>query len=186
MGTSGQHLELAPTWEVRSRFNIGQAIDSGPSVLLVMMREMEPALISRFHLENIDRDRVSAQADLRRLSALSSPTPAEAARLAALNAIITGGLSFAENFLLQYRAPGEMEGFAHAVNEFFDVGAGTRRSLDYEFWIRAAIRWLFQKRRSVGSWDEAIRAYNGSGARAGHYRDAVRDRAGQASVKFCL
>ena len=54
--------------------------------------------------------------------------------------------------------------------------------MDYEFWIRTAIRWLFEKRRRVRSWEEAIRAYNGSGARARHYRDAVRRRARGAAA----
>ncbi len=181
MGTSGGHLEVAPTWAVRSRFNIGQVIDSGAAALLVMMRELEPALITRYHLQNIDRDRVRAQQDLRRLSALASRTPSQTARLNALRAIDQMSLSFAEDFMWEYTAPGETDGFGAAVEDFFDVGAGSRRSLDYDFWIRTTIRWLFEKRQSVSSWPEAIRAYNGSGVAARHYRDAVRDRAGQAS-----
>ena len=73
-------------------------------------------------------------------------------------------------------------GFAAAVTEYFkDVAVGSpEKNLDYDFWIRSAVRWLFVKRRSVGSWEEAVRAYNGSGARAAHYRLAVTKRAGEA------
>jgi hypothetical protein len=55
-------------------------------------------------------------------------------------------------------------------------------NLDYEFWIKTAIRWLCEKRRSVKSWGEAVRAYNGSGARAQHYRQAVEKRAHAATA----
>lgn len=33
--------------------------------------------------------------------------------------------------------------------------------------------WLFEKHKKGMSWPDTIRAYNGSGARADHYRDAV-------------
>jgi hypothetical protein len=181
MGTSGLHLEVAPTWEVRSRFNIGQVIDSGAAALLIMMREMEPTLITQYHLQNINRDRVRAQRELSRLSGLASLTSVQTARLAVLKAIDDKSLSFAEDFMWDYTALGETDGFEEAVEDFFDVGVGRRRSLDYEFWIRTAIRWLFEKRQSVASWRDAIRAYNGSGARARHYRDAVRRRVRRSS-----
>jgi hypothetical protein len=73
-------------------------------------------------------------------------------------------------------------GFAAAVTEYFkDVAVGSpEKNLDYDFWIRAAVRWLFAKRPSVGSWEADIRAYNGSGAQATHYRQAVTKRAGEA------
>ena len=74
-------------------------------------------------------------------------------------------------------------GFAAAVTEFFaTVPPGSpSKNVDYDFWVHAAIRWLFSKRRSRKSWKAAIRAYNGGGARADHYRDAVLARARDAS-----
>ncbi|MFJ7217978.1 hypothetical protein [Amycolatopsis sp. NPDC098790] len=74
-------------------------------------------------------------------------------------------------------------GFAAAVTEYFkDVPAGaTEKNLDYDFWVHAAVRWLFKKRSSTSSWEEAIRAYNGGGARARHYRDEVVARAQAAA-----
>ncbi len=73
-------------------------------------------------------------------------------------------------------------GFVAAVKEYFaDVPAGSpEKNVDYDFWIKAAVRWLFLKRKSVSSWEEAVRAYNGSGQRARHYRDAVTARAAAA------
>jgi hypothetical protein len=182
MGTAGQHLEDPPRVHFRSRFNVGQVIDSAAAALLIMINEMEPGLIATYHLQNIERDRVAAQADLARLAGLTTRTPAQDTRLTELRAIETNartlGLSFAETFMWMYRAPGQSRGFDEAVLDFFAVGGGaTPRHLDYDFWIRTAIRWLFEKRASVSSWAEAIRAYNGSGARARHYRDAVRGRA---------
>lgn len=186
MGTAGQHLEISPTWEVRSRFNIGQVIDSAASALLIMMNEMQPSLITSYRLHNIKHDRVQAQEDLRRLTNARTRTSAEQIRLTELQAIQAQsrnwGLSFAETFMWLYRAPGQAHGFNEAVEEFFSSVAvdQPRRSIDYDFWIRTSIRWLFEKRLSVSSWQEAIRAYNGSGVRARHYREAVQKRANEA------
>lgn len=83
-------------------------------------------------------------------------------------------------------------GFTAAVTEFFaTVPAGSpAKNVDYDFWVHAVIRWLFTKRKSRKSWEAAIRAYNGGGTRADHYRDAVlacaRDakRASKAAKAF--
>jgi hypothetical protein len=73
-------------------------------------------------------------------------------------------------------------GFVAAVRAYFaDVAAGgPEKNVDYDFWIKAAVRWLFVKRASVGSWEEAVRAYNGGGQRARDYRAAVTGRAAKA------
>ena len=47
---------------------------------------------------------------------------------------------------------------------------------DYDFWIRTAIRWLFEKRSAVSSWDAAVTAYNGGGSKAKAYKDRVMKR----------
>jgi hypothetical protein len=180
MGTSGQHLDI-PTpghsiHPVRSRFNIGQVIDTSGSALLLMIREMQPALITKHNLQNISHDLAAAQSELQHLKSLPHLSPAQQARVAVLEPLSQQNW---EVFLWAYKAPGQATGFADAVNELFaSPGAGQPAlNLDYEFWIRAAIRWIFEKRGGVSSWEEAIRAYNGSGARAQHYRDAVVQRA---------
>lgn len=44
-----------------------------------------------------------------------------------------------------------------------------------------AVLWLFEKHKKGMSWPATIRAYNGSGKRADHYRDAVTRRAADAA-----
>jgi len=56
------------------------------------------------------------------------------------------------------------------------------KNLDYEFWIHMAVLWLFEKHKKGMSWPATIRAYNGSGTRADHYRDAVTKRAASAAA----
>ncbi|MGH3796762.1 MAG: DUF4157 domain-containing protein [Pseudonocardiaceae bacterium] len=180
LGTSGQHLEDPPSHPVKTRFNLGQAIDSSGLILLTMMDEINPALLTTFHLQNLRNDLISAQRELATLRGTRNATPAQQARLTQLTALSAQSW---EVFIWSYRAAGQSQGFAEAVTDLFAAPAagGTPLNLDYDFWIRTAIRWLFEKRRSVSSWAEAIRAYNGSGARARHYRDAVVNRAGAAS-----
>jgi len=179
MGTAGKYLDMGDA--VRTRFNIGQAIDSSAGELLIMIREMQPALIAKHHLETIDADLASAQHELKQLSRPGHPTPAEQARYDQLKAASEG---YWETFLWNYKATGKPTGLAEAVDEFFathDPGK-PNRNLDYEFWIRTTIRWVFDKRTHVKSWPEAIRAYNGSGAAAKAYRDAVVKRAADAGA----
>ena len=185
MGTSGEHLDIPtpshPIHPVRSRFNIGQVIDTSASALLLMIQEMQPGLIATHHLGNITHDLRAAQAELQHLRSLPHRTPAQQARFAALQPLSHQNW---EVFLWSYKAPGQTTGFWDAVQALFaSAPAGAPAlNLDYEYWIRTAIRWIFEKRRGVGSWAEAIRAYNGSGAAAQHYRDAVRQRAQSAQA----
>lgn len=153
MGTSGRFLLMPPyRWDgagshpIMSRFNIGQAIDSfGPQQWL-MIREMAPAIATRHGLD-------------------------------ALAARGTWMGMTSQQYI-------EHAGFSAAMREFFEARSGGNNlmgtagkdlHLDYGFWIRTAIRWLFVKYRGR-TWPEAVRAYNGSGARARAYRDAVMAR----------
>jgi len=164
LGTSGVHLELPPySWAdgrrhpIRSRFNLGQSIDSyGPHQLL-MIREMAPSIYSAHSLADLDRE-------LRRRSMTN-------ADMMAWNG---GVLAIALQEFFENR---------NAAGENLMGTSGRDLHEDYEFWIRAAVRWLFEKYRSLTtpSWEEAVRAYNGSGPRARAYRDAVVGRAGSAS-----
>src|SRR2546421_2615099 len=179
LGTAGRYLALGDP--VRTQFNIGQAIDSSAEALLIMIREMQSGLIAKYHLTTIDADLASAQAELKNLEKPGHPTPAEQVRHDELKALSEG---YWEAFLWGYRAAGQPKGFAEAVNEFFathDPGK-PNRNLDYDFWIRTTIRWLFEKRKHVKSWAEAIRSYNGSGAAAKAYRDAITTRASDAAA----
>lgn len=153
LGTSGEFMSVAPANREMGIHNLGQVIDSSAAALLILMREIEPTLITQYNLQNI--------------------APDTAAR--------PRGVS-AEDFMWAYVASGQTQGFQDAVDDFYATAAGTMRDTDYDFWIRAAVRWLFEKRRSVGTWAEAIRAYNGGGARARRYRDAVTGRARDAAA----
>jgi hypothetical protein len=181
MGTSGAHLDIPPTHPVRTRFNIGQVIDTSGSALLLLIREMQPGLIITHHLESISHDLASAQSELKHLKSLPHLTSTQQSRLSDL---VKQSHQNWEVFLWSYKAPGQATGFNEAVRDLFSsAGSGSPAlNLDYDFWIRAAVRWIFEKRRSVKSWSEAIRAYNGSGAAAQDYRDAVQQRAQAAST----
>lgn len=177
LGTSGEHLIEPPPSPVsrKSRFNVGQVIDTSGPALLIMISEIEPALIAKHNLTNLQHDLFVAQAREAKLKATAPRTAAEDAELADLKA------HSGEAFYWTYRAPGAASGLEHAVVELFTPAAGTTsRQLDYDFWIRSAVRWLFEKRKGVGSWEEAVRAYNGSGADAVRYRKEVVERSAAA------
>ncbi|CUH82547.1 hypothetical protein [Tropicibacter naphthalenivorans] len=159
MGTHGRFLMPPPyglgagqNHPVMSRYNIGQAIDSyGPQQWL-MMREMAPALASGAGLD--------ALASGNRWHGL-------------------GNSEYEQRF-----------GFSRVLLTFFAARSGGRNlmgardvdlHLDYAFWIRTAIRWLFVK-KGTRSWADAVKRYNGSGASAARYRDAVLARVGAADA----
>ena len=182
MGTAGPHLDDPVIHPVRTRFNIGQMIDTSSLILLELIREDEPALIGTYHLEDIEQDLSTAQDDRDRLKKLAKPSDAQKARLDELNRV--AGRDW-EVFMWEYKATGQTAGFYAAVVDYFGDRRGTHRNLSYDFWIRASIRELFDKRKLVSSWEEAARAYNGAGPAARRYKAAVigRMRAAKAAVK---
>ncbi|MBV9359724.1 MAG: hypothetical protein JO023_29790 [Chloroflexi bacterium] len=157
MGTSGEHL-MPPPWEwsssernpIRSRYNIGQAIDSWGPQQWLMMREMAPSIFAGHGLTAFERTW----------------------------------------YTMSNRDYTAHPPFLRAVREFFEVRDNGNRNLmgttgrdlheDYGFWIRTAVRWLFVKYEHLQrpTWPEAVRAYNGGGAPARAYRDAVMARVG--------
>ena len=108
-GTSGQHLQEPPRHRVKTRFNIGQVIDSSAPALLIMIREMEPSLLTTFHLTTINADLASAQRELQSLRRVRNRDPAQEARLTELRRL--AGQNF-EVFLWEYKASWRTEGFA--------------------------------------------------------------------------
>ena len=159
MGTSGQHLELPPySWSdstknpVRSRFNIGQAIDSAGQQQLIMVQEMAPDLVAKYKLNEL---------------------VAENRRKGMTEAEFVRGGDFA-------RAVQEFHQKDPASRKNRMGTPGKELFEDYEFWIRTAIRWLFYKYFSLSApdWAEAVRAYNGSGPGARAYKEKVMLRVG--------
>jgi hypothetical protein len=180
LGTAGQFMSDPPTDPVSTRFNLGQVIDSSALALLTLMEREQPALIAKFNLSNIRKDLASAQKEKETLETKQNRTPAEDARLDVLRKKAHQNW---ETFLWQYVAPGQTLGFNDAVADLFASGNPTPKNLDYEFWIHLAVLWLFEKKKSGMSWPNAIKAYNGSGAAAAHYKRAIVRRAAGASSR---
>ena len=178
MGTAGTHLELLPTHPVKSRFNLGQVIDSSGLALLTMFEREQPVLVTRFSLGGLRADLAAAQTEKKTLEAKASPSPADVARLAQLADLSRASW---EAFIWSYKAAGKMDGFAAAVNAFFG-NTTPARNLDYGFWIHMMVLWLFEKKTPGRTWLDTIKAYNGSGKRAEHYRKAVQTRASGAEA----
>ena len=174
MGTSGQHLEVPPSHPVKTRFNVGQMIDTSTVILLELIREDEPTLIATYHLENIEKDLSAAQVELTNLKKVTTPNATQTARIAQLETLSE---TYWERFMWNYRATGQTVGLREAVDDYFDLPPGsTDRNFDYDFWIRASILELFDKRKGVSTWEEAARAYNGIGKRARAYKARVTAR----------
>ncbi len=161
MGTSGRHLMPPPyDWSssdhhpIRSRFNLGQTIDSWGPQQWLMMKEMAPEIYRRHGLDALESGR-------RWFGMSNSDYAAHPTFMAALR-----------------------EFFEHRDGDRNLMGTpGRNLHEDYGFWIRTAIRWLFVKFSALKTptWSEAVRAYNGSGPRARRYRDEVMARVGSTA-----
>ncbi len=177
LGTSGRNLELPPvTHPVRTRFNLAQVIDSSGLALLTLLEAEHPDTMTAFSLGGLRKDLAAAQKELADLRKKRTRTAAEDARLVTLEGLSRRNWEF---FIWGYKASGAAVGFTDAINSFF-AETTPARNVDYDFWIHLAVLWLFEKHRVGMSWPDAIKAYNGTGARAEHYRDAVVKRAGSA------
>lgn len=175
LGTAGAHLEVPPTHPVKTRFNLGQVIDSSGMALVTMLEEEKPSLM-KSKLPKIRSNLHAAQRELATLEKKSSLTPAEQTRLSDLKQKSKQNW---EAFIWGYTSPNTGASFADVVMKYFEETT-PHRNIDYEFWIHMAVFWLFEKKRPDRSWPETIRAYNGSGKAAQHYQQAVVKRAKEA------
>jgi hypothetical protein len=166
LGTSGKHLVLPPyDWSsstahpIKSRQNIGQTIDSWPEQQLIMIKEMAPAIYAAHDLADLEQ--------------AHRETPMSNVEFAAWEG---GKFRRAIKAFLTKRT---------AAGENLMGTPGRDLYVDYGFWIRTAVRWLFHKYLSLPaksrSWAAAVRAYNGAGHRARNYRRAVMRRVGKKS-----
>jgi subtilisin family serine protease len=158
IGTSGKNLMPPPSdWSsrdrhpIRSRFNLGQAIDSWAPQQWLMMKEMAPAIFTRHGLDALGPRR----------QWLSMSNTEYAAY---------GDFMKALQEFFEYRDGGR--------NLMGTPGRDLHE--DYDFWIRTAIRWLFLKFSTLRrpTWGEAVRAYKGVGPASRRYRDEVMARVG--------
>jgi hypothetical protein len=180
MGTAGVHLNAIPKSEDdrKTRYNLIQAIDSSGDILSLMINEIDPQLFSKYNIATVKTDLIKAQARLPELlkkENLKKITVDEAKELIELK-YRSGYNNGDTNWNTFYWTD---QNFAKAWSEFNHKSA-KKRNVDYDFWLRAGIRWLYEKRRAVSSWEEAIRAFNGSGPDARAYRDSVVTRRNSA------
>lgn len=155
MGTFGEHLMLPGQSgfnPVKSRFNVGQAIDSAGPQQLLMMKEMAPDIFARYELDKLELANRRKGMTNREFDDWNGGT---------------FGRDLYEFF--HRRGPG---------GENLMGSTGRDLTDDYSFWIRTTVCWLFYKYLSLEnpSWPEAVRAYNGSGPRAKQYRQRVMSR----------
>ncbi|MCP4936407.1 MAG: DUF4157 domain-containing protein [bacterium] len=176
LGTAGTHLEVPPSHPVKTRFNLGQVIDSSGLALMTLFNKDDPAMMST-SLPDMRKDLEAAQKERALLKKKTSLSSTESARLVTLDGLSKQNW---EVFIWTYSSSASVK-FADVVNTFF-ASKTPALNLDYGFWIHVSVMWLFEKRKPSMSWPEVIRSYNGSGARARHYRDAVVKRAAGAKA----
>jgi len=159
MGTSRIHLEKPPynyhgnPHPIKSRFNLGQVIDSfGPQQFL-MIKEMAPSIYTSYGFNNYEKN-----------AKWKGMTVSEWSNNNFFNAIKT--FSTFKN-----------------TNGKNLKGNNTDLFLDYEFWIRATVKWLFEKYFATKNWNSAIKAYNGAGKKADNYKKDVLTRVNKNSVQ---
>jgi hypothetical protein len=101
-----------------------------------------------------------------------------------LQLLIAGSHQNWESYIWNYHAVGQTDGFFQAADALLNGAAPGQppRNQDYSFWIHVMMMWIFEKRRTVATWEEAVRAYNGSGQAAQDYRTAVTDRRDAAAA----
>jgi hypothetical protein len=142
MGTTGEHLELPPySWTdpnkhpIRSRFNLMQAIDSYGEQQLLMIEEMALPIFTKYKLD-----------ELKKLNKAKSMTNDE---------LIAWGGGALWNAMKEYNQ------LDPATNKNLMGTTGKELYLDYSYWIRTGIRWLFFKYSITNDWGEAVRAFVG-------------------------
>ncbi len=163
MGTAGKRNHLRPppyiTGEdaIQSRFNIGQAIDSGGQILFLMIKEMAPNIFNQFGL-----------------SALEINSVWESMKNTEFDT--WNGGNYGKALFAFFK-------FKDNSNKNLMGNTGKELHVDYEFWIRATVRWLFYKYNSLDSptWPSAVKAYNGGGSKAENYKRRVMKRVGSLS-----
>jgi hypothetical protein len=178
LGTAGVHLEDPPSIEEKSRFNLGQVIDSSGIALLTMLEREQPAIVTSYNLGSLRTDLAAAQTRRKELQKKASRTPAENTELSELDRKAKQSW---EIYIWEYRILGSAVGFQEAVRHFYSTSAPPKH-LNYDFWAHMAVLWLFEKKKPGMTWKDAIRAYNGGGARATNYRNEVVQRAADAAA----
>lgn len=173
MGTRGDFLSLPPysAGQRMTRFNVMQAVDSSGPQQIMMMDEMDtstPSLEDRFHYRQVSNDLFAAQASYnRKVKTTDDELKADVLKARCYKPWLPEGKRWRYNDY--YTSDPRWYG---AVTAFFQQ-TSPGRNLSYDFWIRTGVRWLFEKRKGVTSWDEAISAYNGEAGTT--YRNKIKN-----------
>ena len=158
MGTRGDHLEMPPygwtgmtSYPLKSRFNLGQSIDSWGPQEFIMIKEMSPAIFAKYKLADLEKNAAWKSMTNTDYELWNSGDFVKA--MAEFNASRVSGKNLN----------------ATSTSDIME---------DYNYWIRVAVRWLFEKYRSLSppSWPAAVKAFNGDGPKAENYKKRVMGR----------
>jgi N-acetyl-anhydromuramyl-L-alanine amidase AmpD/subtilisin family serine protease len=191
-GSAGKYLVPVPGVPFKNRFNVLQAIDSWGPQQVIMLQELEPKMLKDAGMANIIADRDKLEAEWQRLEAKARRSTSEQTRLDELDKLRFANPSARRSptwskFFKTYvgasatTSTGPASTFWDLVVTFLSSGTPPRQD-SYAFWIQTGIRWIYEKRKSVETWSDAVRAYNGTGGRAEFYRSIVLARARAAAA----
>ncbi|MFZ0871460.1 MAG: DUF4157 domain-containing protein [Rhodanobacter sp.] len=173
MGTSVEADDGSLASLIVNRFNILQAIDTLAEEQVPIMREIMPDLIAKHHLDDVVNDwkqKENELDELRKKKSHHALSAVETTRFVELTELSAPGDNWQTFFL-------RSTDFTSALQEFLTAtSGGKQRSEDYDFWIRAGVRAVFEKHRHHKDWLGAARAFNGGGSRAKNYRKSVGGR----------
>ena len=187
--TAGKYL--VETSAVMTRFNVLQAVDSRGPQQFLMMKEIEPDLLKSKGLEKVIDHQAALEEEWTKLEARKTRTARQQARLDYLDTLRFSHAAARRSptwgpFVRKYPdvditpKPSAKTKSWDVVTQFLN-GGSPQRKYDYSFWIRTGVRWLFEKRKGVSTWSDAVRAFNGIGGRADFYRAVVLTRARAAA-----
>jgi hypothetical protein len=146
-----------------------------------MLESEDPKLLAKYKLDNLRTDMATAQRDYAALKKKPKDklNAADKQRLADIEARLAGTENW-EIYIWNYVPAGNKAGFLAAWKEFFESST-PQKNLDYEFWTHVSVQWLFAKHHPGMTWAQTVAAYNGSGAAAQHYQQAVMGRVTKAT-----
>lgn len=194
-----------------SKFNLGQAIDSSAYQQYLMVKELAPDIFLDKKLDLLSTEYLTAKHKKKEIERTGSTvvtlTKSEEKLLADTKEISANAgneyfYDMGQEDLFAWRENATEIGvekgrLVEAIEEFNSKRDGTGQNLnaqtggqasdqdlflDYDFWIRTAARWWFQKYDESkmfvdgGSWELATRLYNGDNWAARIYQKEVYDR----------
>ncbi|MGZ4049377.1 MAG: eCIS core domain-containing protein, partial [Bacteroidia bacterium] len=133
MGTFGEHLLKVPRveYDVKTRFNVMQAIDSSGAEQLIMMNENDkstPSLDSKYKYNDVTKDLYKAQKRRAELLKIKTLSTTEQSELDTINNRSENGNHWDTYYWTDFTR------FVPAVKDFFKQTT-KNRNMDYDFWV---------------------------------------------------